>query len=75
MLPIVAFAAAYLTALRFVAGQAAFTLFVVVLLNILTPLGYRAGVMRLKDIAIGGSISLFLGFVYPAASRDLGRHG
>jgi hypothetical protein len=50
----------------FVAGQAAFTLFVVVLLSALTPLGFRAGILRLEDIAIGGAISLVLGAVYPA---------
>jgi Fusaric acid resistance protein-like len=67
-LPVVAFVAAYLsTAMGFLAGQAAFTLFVVVLLNVLTPVGDRAGVIRLEDVAIGGAISLFLGFVYPAS--------
>jgi uncharacterized membrane protein YccC len=71
VLPIVAFVAAYLsTAVGFLAGQAAFTLFVVVLLNIITPSGYRAAVMRLEDIAIGGAISLFLGFVYPASPKN-----
>jgi len=66
VLPIVAFVAAYLsTAVGFLAGQAALTLFVVVLLNLVTPLGYRVGMMRVEDIAIGGTISLVLGFVYP----------
>src|SRR5947209_7224414 len=54
VLPVVVFAAAYLsTAAGLLAGQAAFTVFVV-LLNILSPLGYRAGVMRLRYIATGG---------------------
>lgn len=66
-LPIACFVAAYAsTAWGFVAGQAAFTLFVVVLLSALTPLGFRAGILRLEDIAIGGAISLVLGAVYPA---------
>ena len=65
-LPITAFVAAYVsTAMGFVAGQAAFTLSVVVMLNILTPLGYRAEIPRLEDIAIGGAISLVLGAEYP----------
>jgi hypothetical protein len=73
VLPVVVFAAAYLsTAVGLLAGQAAFTVFVVVLLNILSPLESRAGLMRLKYIATGGAISLFLGFVYPA-SGELGR--
>jgi hypothetical protein len=71
-LPITAFVAAYVsTAVGFVAGQAAFTLFVVVLLNIVTSLGYRAGILRLEDIAIGGAISLVLGAVY-RTHRGLG---
>jgi uncharacterized membrane protein YccC len=70
VLPVVVFAAAYLsTAVGLLAGQAAFTVFVVVLLNILSPLGYRAGVMRLRYIAAGGAISLFLGFVYPPSGE------
>jgi Fusaric acid resistance protein-like len=70
VLPVVVFAAAYLsTAVGLLAGQAAFTVFVVVLLNILSPLGYRAGVVRLRYIATGGAISLFLGFVYPPSGE------
>jgi uncharacterized membrane protein YccC len=69
-LPIIAFGAAYLsTAVGFVAGQAAFTLFVVVVLNILAPLGFRVGILRLEDIAIGGTISLILGVVYPSRRK------
>jgi Fusaric acid resistance protein-like len=69
-LPVTAFVAAYAsTAVGFVAGQAAFTLFVVVVLNILAPLGFRAGILRLEDIAIGGAISLFLGIVYPTGRK------
>jgi Fusaric acid resistance protein-like len=65
-LPITAFVAAYVsTAVGFVASQAAFTLFVVVVLNILAPSGFRAGILRLEDIAIGGAISVILGAVYP----------
>jgi uncharacterized membrane protein YccC len=56
------------------AGQAAFTLFVAELLNIVTPLGYRAGMMRVEDIAIGGTVSLVLGFVYPTR-HALGHKG
>jgi Fusaric acid resistance protein-like len=69
-LPITAFVAAYAsTAMGFAAGQAAFTVFVIVLLNILAPLGYRPGVLRVEDIAIGGAISLVLGAVYPVKSK------
>jgi hypothetical protein len=64
-LPPTAFIAAYLaTAGTFVAGQAAFTFFVVVLLNILAPIEYSAGLQRLTAIAIGGAISLLTGTLY-----------
>jgi uncharacterized membrane protein YccC len=53
-LPIVAFLAAYVpTAVSFLVGQAAFRLFVVVLFNLLQPQGWRLGLVRVEDIALG----------------------
>jgi hypothetical protein len=73
ILPITIFVAAYVSAaVGFAAGQAAFTLFIVVLLNVLAPLGFRAAMMRVENIAIGGAISLVLGIVYPVR-REFGR--
>jgi uncharacterized membrane protein YccC len=43
------------------AGQAAFTLFAVVLFCILLPRQTPAGLLRLEDIAIGGAVSLAVG--------------
>jgi hypothetical protein len=58
-----AFIAAYLASVGiFLAGQAAFTFFVVVLLNILAPVEYSAGLQRLT--AFGGAISLLTGTLY-----------
>ena len=60
-----AFIAAYLASVGiFLAGQAAFTFFVVVLLNILAPIEYSAGLQRLTAIAFGGAISLLTGTLY-----------
>jgi hypothetical protein len=72
-LPLCVFAAAYASvAVSFAAGQAAFTVFVVVLLNVLTPAGDVVGHLRVEDIAIGGAIGLLLGAVYPRSARRFG---
>jgi uncharacterized membrane protein YccC len=58
-LPVVAFLAAYVpTAVSFLVGQAAFTLFVVVLFDLLQPQGWRLGLVRLEDVALGIGVSL-----------------
>jgi hypothetical protein len=63
LLPFVVFGSAYAaTAAGLVAGQAAFTLFAVVLFCILLP-QQQAGVLRLEDIAIGGAVSLIVGLL------------
>jgi hypothetical protein len=63
LLPFVVFGSAYAaSAVGFVAGQATFTLFAVVLFCILLP-QQRAGILRLEDIAIGGAVSLIVGLL------------
>ena len=53
-LPIVVFLAGYTPgAVNFVVGQASFTVFVVVLFNVLVPEGWRTGLVRVQDVAIG----------------------
>jgi hypothetical protein len=44
--------------LPFTAGQAAFTVVVVVLFNLLEPTGWRVGIVRVEDVAIGCAISV-----------------
>jgi uncharacterized membrane protein YccC len=70
-LPIVAFLAAYVpTAVSFLVGQAAFTLFVVVLFNLLQPQGWRLGLVRLEDIALGIGVSLVVAvLLWPRGAR------
>ncbi len=61
-LPCTIFLAAYLSnAVGFLAGQAGFTAFAVVLFCILTPLQRQVGLLRIEDIAFGGVIGLLLG--------------
>jgi uncharacterized membrane protein YccC len=63
-LPCTVFIAAYLSsAVSFMAGQAGFTAFAVVLFCILTPLQRHVGMVRLEDIAVGGAISLLVCFL------------
>jgi hypothetical protein len=59
ILPFVVFGSAYAaSAVGFMAGQAAFTVFAVVLFCILLPQQQQTGILRLEDIAFGGAVSL-----------------
>ena len=70
-LPIVAFLAAYVpTAVSFLVGQAAFTLFVVVLFDLLQPQGWRLGLVRVEDIALGVGVSVVVAvLLWPRGAR------
>jgi len=48
----------------FAAGQAAFTVTIVVLYNILAPAGWRVGLLRLEDVAIGCAVSFVVGYLF-----------
>jgi hypothetical protein len=59
ILPFIVFASTYAaSAVGCVAGQAAFTVFAVVLFGILLPQQRHVGILRVEDIAIGGAVSL-----------------
>ncbi len=76
LLPVVTFAAFYLPgAMSFVAGQACFTLVIVVLFNLVKPAGWSVGLLRLEDVLIGAGIGLVIGMaIWPrGASRELRR--
>jgi uncharacterized membrane protein YccC len=70
-LPIVVFLAAYVpTVVSFLVGQAAFTLFVVVLFDLLQPQGWRLGLVRLEDVALGIGVSLVVAvLLWPRGAR------
>jgi uncharacterized membrane protein YccC len=64
-LPIAVAIASYAPgALPFMFGQAAFTVVVVVLFNLLVPAGWKVGVLRIEDVAIGCAVSLAVGLVF-----------
>ena len=59
----------------FAAGQAAFTLTVIILFNIIEPVGWRVGLTRIEDVAIGCGVSVVVGLLFwpRGATAALGR--
>jgi uncharacterized membrane protein YccC len=48
----------------FAVGQAAFTVTIAVLFNLLAPVGWKVGVLRVEDVAIGCGVSLLVGVLF-----------
>jgi uncharacterized membrane protein YccC len=64
-LPIAIAVAAYAPGtLPFAVGQAAFTVVVVVLFNLLQPVGWKLGLLRVQDVAMGCAVSLVVGVLF-----------
>src|SRR5271165_2740879 len=64
-LPIAIAVAAYAPGtLPFAFGQAAFTIVIVVLFNLLVPVGWKVGLLRIQDVAIGCLVSLVVGVLF-----------
>ncbi len=61
--------------ISFVAGQAAFTVMVIILFNIIEPVGWRVGLTRIEDVAIGCGVSIVVGLLFwpRGATAALGR--
>jgi uncharacterized membrane protein YccC len=56
--------------ISFAAGQAAFTLTLVILFNIIEPAGWQVGLLRVEDIALGCAVSLVVGLLFwPRGAR------
>jgi uncharacterized membrane protein YccC len=71
-LPIAVLLSAYSSGtFPFAIGQAFFTVTISILFNILVPVGWKVGVVRLEDVAIGAAVSALVGaFFWPrGASR------
>jgi uncharacterized membrane protein YccC len=65
LLPLAVFLAGVAPAvISFAGGQAAFTLALVILFNIIQPTGWRIGLVRIEDIAIGVGVSLVVGVLF-----------
>ena len=64
-LPVAVLVAAYAPGTTpFLVGQAAFTVTIVVLFNLLAPAGWRVGLLRIEDVAIGCAVSLVVGVLF-----------
>jgi uncharacterized membrane protein YccC len=48
----------------FTIGQAAFTIVIVVLFNLLVPVGWTVGLLRVEDVAIGCAVSAIVGVLF-----------
>ena len=65
VLPIAVFVAAYAPGTApFAVGQAAFTVTVAILFNLLAPVGWKVGVLRIEDVAIGCAVSVVVGIFF-----------
>ena len=63
------------SAISFVAGQAGFTVMVVVIFNIIDPVGSSVGLVRVEDVAIGTMVSVVVGLLFwpRGAAAELAR--
>ena len=61
--------------ISFAAGQAGFTLVVIILFNIIEPAGWKVGLTRIEDVAIGCGVSVVVGLLFwpRGATAALGR--
>ncbi len=65
VLPLAVLLASYAPrAISFAAGQAGFTVVLFVLFNLIQPTGWRVGLVRLEDVAIGFAVSLGVGLLF-----------
>jgi uncharacterized membrane protein YccC len=65
VLPVAVLVASYAPGTTpFLVGQAAFTVTIVVLFNLLVPVGWTVGLLRIEDVAIGCAVSLAVGVLF-----------
>ena len=50
--------------ISFAAGQAGFTVTLLILFNIISPAGWQVGLVRIEDVAIGCAVSLLVGVLF-----------
>jgi uncharacterized membrane protein YccC len=62
--PAVLLAALAPATISFAAGQAAFTVTLLILFNILQPQGWEVGLVRIEDVALGSGVSLVVGLLF-----------
>ena len=72
VLPLTVFLAAYAaSAVGFLVSQSAFTLNLIIIFNLISPIGWRVGLMRIEDVAVGTAISVVVGILlWPRGARQ-----
>lgn len=59
LLPVVAFGSAYVPEIgSFTASQAAFTMMVLIVFNLIVPTGWQVGLIRIEDVVVGASVGV-----------------
>lgn len=59
-------------AISLAAGQAGFAVLVMVLYNLIEPIGWQVGIVRIQDVAIGCGVSLIVGLLFwPRGAANL----
>jgi uncharacterized membrane protein YccC len=76
VLPLAVLLAAYAPrVISFAAGQAGFTLVVLMLFNLIQPSGWKVGLVRVEDVGIGFAVSIAVGLLFwPRGATALMRH-
>jgi uncharacterized membrane protein YccC len=65
VLPVAVLFAAYAPrVVSFAAGQAAFTIVILMLFNLIQPSGWKVGLVRVEDVAIGFAVSILVGVLF-----------
>jgi hypothetical protein len=60
-LPLVAFGSAYVPEVAtFIAGQAMFTMMVLIIFNVIAPSGWSVGLIRVEDVVVGASVGVVM---------------
>jgi uncharacterized membrane protein YccC len=61
LLPVVAFGSAFVPEVAsFIAGQAAFTMMVLIIFNLIVPTGWQVGLIRVEDVVVGALVGVIV---------------
>ena len=72
LLPVVAFGSAFVPEVAsFIAGQAAFTMMVLIVFNLIAPTGWSVGLIRVEDVAVGALVGVVVSvLLWPRGARS-----
>lgn len=71
LLPVVAFGSAFVPEVAsFIAGQAAFTMMVLIVFNVIAPTGWSVGLIRVEDVVVGALVGVLVAaLLWPRGAR------